>query len=92
MNIINKKDLLKYLQENPSVSFSIDGFEENFAVCENRLTEHMVFINKDLISQDAKTGDILIIKDDTLIIDMEETKKEQDVIKTLANQLFKRKS
>ncbi len=92
MNILTINDLLKYLQKNLSASFSIDRFEENFAVCENLSTEEMILISQNLISKEAKPGDILVLKENILIVDLEATKNQQDHVKNLVDQLFKRKS
>lgn len=92
MNIMDKNNLVKCTQENSSISFSIDRFEGYFAVCENRLTEEMILISKTLIPEGAKPGDILVIENNMLVIDVQKTKKEQVDIKNLAQKLFKRKS
>lgn len=91
MKFLTLNDLLKYINNNNSISFSIDRFEENFAVCENRLTQEMILISKELIPTPSKTGDILILKNNILVIDKKTTNQEQEEIKNLVNQLFKRK-
>ena len=92
MNILAKKDLLKYVEDSSSISFSIDRFEEDFAVCENKLTEEIILISQNLIPKEAKSGDILIFKNNMLIVDIQETQTQQENIKNLVEQLFKRKS
>lgn len=91
MKFLTLSNLLKYINNNTSISFSIDRFEENFAVCENRLTQEMILISKELIPNQSKTGDILIFENNILVIDIKTTNQEQEEIKNLVNQLFKRK-
>ena len=92
MDIKTKQDLLNYLNENKKAKFSIDRFEENFAVCENKETLEMINISKNLIPETASIGDILTLKDDILIIDVLKTKDQQKKIESLVSQLFKKKS
>lgn len=104
MDIKTKQDLLNYLNKNKKQNeneinkknntpkFSIDRFEEDFAVCENKETLEMINISKNLIPENASIGDILTLKDDILIIDVLKTKDQQKKIESLVSQLFKRKS
>ena len=92
MDIKTKQDLLNYLNENKKAKFSIDRFEENFAVCENKETLEMINISKNLIPENASIGDILTLKDDILIIDVLKPKDQQKKIASLVSQLFKKKS
>ena len=98
MDIKTKQDLLNYLnkneinEKNNTPKFSIDRFEEDFAVCENKETLEMINISKTLIPENASVGDILTLKDDILIIDVLKTKDQQKKIESLVSQLFKRKS
>lgn len=89
MDILNKSDLKNYIEKE--ISFSIDRFEEDFAVCENRATHEMVNISRKLLPLSAKPGDILILKNFELILDSEKTKEEQKEIKNLVDNLFKKK-
>ena len=93
MDIKTKQDLLNYLNEkNNTPKFSIDRFEEDFAVCEDKETLEMINISKTLIPTNASVGDILTFKNDILIIDVLKTKDQQKKIESLVSQLFKRKS
>ena len=89
MNILNKSDLQIFIK-NKKLSFSIDRFEENFAVCEVKETNEIINISKELLPIAAKEGDILKIDNSELIIDYEKTKNEQKEIKNLVDGLFKK--
>ena len=52
-----KIDLAKKL--NAIQEFSIDRFEKNFAVLENRDTREIINIEKEKIPKEAKEGDVL---------------------------------
>lgn len=90
--ITDKNNLLKYFRENKVINLSIDRFTEDFAVCEDITNEEMINIIKELIPEKAIAGDILIIKNDILIIDKKTTRDQQKEVKSLVDQLFKSKS
>lgn len=80
--------------DNNSMSkiyFSIDRFEDNFAVCENRQTGELINIPISELPENAKEGSILILKNGKYLLDIESTKKEQKEVKNLVDNLFKRK-
>lgn len=85
------KDLENHISKT-NLSFSIDRFEGNFAVCENLQTHEMINIEKSLIPKNCKTGDIIVFADGKYILDENQTKKEKEEIKNLVNNLFKRKN
>ena len=90
--ITDKNNLIKYFRENKVINLSIDRFTEDFAVCEDITNEEMINIIKELIPEKAIAGDILIIKNDILIIDKKTTRDQQKEVKSLVDQLFKSKS
>lgn len=71
--------------------FSIDRFEGEFAVCENKETSEIVNIKKSLLPENCKVGDIIKFKNGVYLIDEITTQNEKDEIKTMVNNLFKRK-
>lgn len=83
-NIKNNNEITTY--------YSIDRFINNFAVCENKTTGEFINIPRKLIDSSAKVGDIIFRKKNKFIIDTEQTKKEQQEIKSLAKSLFKKKN
>lgn len=72
-------------------TFSIDRFEENYAVCENRETGEFVNIPIDKLPENCTKGSILKLENGKYILDAISTKEEQEEIKKLVNNLFKRK-
>ena len=83
-NVQNNNELTTY--------YSIDRFINNFAVCENKTTGEFINIPKKLIDSSAKAGDIIYRKNNKFIIDINQTRKEQEEIKSLVTSLFKRKN
>jgi len=65
----------------------IDRFEEDFAVVE--LPDgNMLNIKKNKIPSEAKEGDVLIIKNDEILIDREETKRRKSEIEKMMDDLW----
>ena len=83
-NIQNNNELTTY--------YSIDRFINDFAVCENKTTGEFINIPRKLIVSSAKVGDIIYRKNNKFIIDINQTRKEQEEIKSLVTSLFKRKN
>ncbi len=76
---------------NKEYTFSIDRFEGEFAVCENKQTSEMVNIKKSLLPENCKEGDIIKFKNGVYLIDELATQNEKNEIKDMVNNLFKRK-
>lgn len=70
--------------------FSIDRFEGDFAICENKSTGEMVNIKKSLLPESSKEGDILKIENGVYILDKVATQNNQNEIKNMVNNLFKK--
>lgn len=70
--------------------FSIDRFENEFAICENMQTGEMVNIEKSLLPQEAKEGSIIKYENGNYVLDFEKTVKRQENIKNIVNNLFKK--
>lgn len=98
-NNLNKKsskssfseELENYINKTNTL-FSIDRFEGNFAICENKQTQEIVNIQKNLLPINATEGDIIRFVNGKYILDIEQTKKEREDIKNLVDNLFKRKN
>lgn len=84
------KELKKSIEK--STSFSIDRFEGELAVCENKETNEMININRSLLPENCKEGDIIKLENGVYIIDKFTTNTEQEEIKNMVNNLFKRKN
>ena len=73
-------------------TFSVDRFEGNFAVCENRETGEIINIPLSELPENCKSGSILKFENGKYILDLEETKKEQEIVKNMVSNLFKKKN
>ena len=83
-------ELNNYIQKSET-TFSIDRFEGNFAICENKQTGQMQSIPKSELPSDISEGDIIKFENGKYILDIEATNKEKQEIKNLVDNLFKRK-
>lgn len=84
------KELQNHINKINS-KFSIDRFEDKFAVCENLETHEMINIEKDLLPDNCKEGSIIKLENNQYILDETETQEKQAEIKNLVNNLFKKK-
>lgn len=66
----------------------IDRFEENYAVCENE-DRTMINLEKKLLPNGAKEGDILVLQDGTISIDKADTQKRKNEIDDLMEDMWK---
>lgn len=64
----------------------IDRFEGNYAICQKE-DESMVDISKDKLPKKVKEGDILIIENNTITIDIDATVKRREYLEKLFNEL-----
>ena len=78
--------------EKTKTTFSVDRFEGNFAVCENRETGEFIDIPISELPENIKQGSIIKLENGNYILDIESTKKEQEEIKNLVDNLFKKKN
>ena len=78
-NFINQ--LKSYLDKNSNPMYTLDRFEGNFAVLENRTTKEMTDIPISNIPSNAKEGDILKLSNGSYIVDYEETRTVSDKIR-----------
>ncbi len=75
-----------------SIQFSIDKFEGEFAVCENKETNEIINIRKSLLPKNCKEGDIIKLENGVYIIDKISTENAHKEIKNLVDNLFKKKN
>ncbi|KPU26881.1 pyruvate kinase [Caloranaerobacter sp. TR13] len=66
---------------------TIDRFEGKYAIVE---LENLKIINilKDKLPQNAKEGDVVVIKDNEYYIDIEETQRRKEQIEKVFEDLF----
>lgn len=88
-NFIN--ELKNYLNKNSNPMYTLDRFEGNFAVLENRNTKEMTDIPISNIPFNAKEGDILKLSNGSYVIDYEETSIVSDRIRNKMDNLKKSK-
>ncbi|WP_139904698.1 DUF3006 domain-containing protein [Clostridium thermarum] len=65
----------------------IDRFEGNYAVCEKE-DRTIIDISRDKLPPEAKVGDVLIITEDVIVIDIERTKEKKREIEELTKDLW----
>lgn len=90
----NSKDFSSELNnyiEKTKTKFSVDRLEGTFAVCENHETGEFIDIPLAELPKNIKEGSILKLENGNYILDIESTQKEQEEIKNLVDNLFKRK-
>ena len=83
-----QRELTNKLEEMES-KFTIDRFERDVAVLENRDTGEMLNVSKKDLPQDAKEGTILKLNKDKYEIDLDEQKIVADRIKNKMKNLWK---
>lgn len=82
-------ELKTYLEQSFNPMYTLDRFEEDFAVLEDRNSKKMLDIPISNIPSNAKEGDILKLSNGSYIIDPEETKIVSDRIKQKMDNLKK---
>lgn len=83
-----QRELTNKLEEMEN-KFTVDRFEGNIAVLENRDTGEMFNVNKDELPQEVKEGTILKLNNDKYEIDLEEQIEVENRIKDKMNKLWK---
>ena len=74
-------ELRNHLERNSNPLYTLDRFEGEFAVLEDRNTKKMIDIHISNIPSNAKTGDILKLSNGSYVIDNEKTKEVSDRIR-----------
>ncbi len=82
-------ELKTYLEQSFNPMYTLDRFEGNFAVLEDRNSKKMLDIPISNIPSNAKEGDILKLSNGSYIVDHEETKIVSDRIKQKMDNLKK---
>lgn len=85
MKQFDSKDLDKISKED---RFTLDRFEGDFAICENRKDGSMIQVPKNLIEENAPLGSILQLENGKLRFCKEETNDARNTIKNLLNDLY----
>ena len=82
-----QRELTNKLDEMET-KFTVDRFEGNLAILENRETGEMVSINKEELPSNAKEGTILKLENNKYELDLEEQNKVEERIKNKMNKLW----
>ena len=82
-----QRELTNKLNEMET-KFTVDRFEGNIAVLENRETGEMININKAELPNGAKEGTILKLENNKYELDLEEQAKAEERIKNKMNNLW----
>jgi len=85
MKQFDSKDLKNFSKDD---RFTLDRFEEDFAICENRKDGSMIQIPKNLVEENAPIGSILRVENGKLRFCKEETNDAKSNIKNLLNDLY----
>ncbi len=64
----------------------IDRFEDKYAICQKE-DEEMINLLKSKLPEGCKEGDILLIENDNITVDIEATKKRREYLEKLFNEL-----
>lgn len=83
-----KRELTNKFEEMEN-RYTVDRFEGDIAVIENRDTGEMININKNDLPNDIQEGSILKINNGKYEIDLEEEKNTEQRIKDKMNKLWK---
>ncbi len=83
-----QRELTNKLEEMEN-KFTVDRFEGDMAVLENRDTGEIFNVNRNDLPQEVKEGTILKLNNNKYEIDLEEQKIVEDRIKDKMNKLWK---
>lgn len=67
---------IRRMNDNNIEEFTIDRFEGNIAVCENRQTKEMINVKAEELTEGAREGNILIRKEGKFVLNQG---KEQEI-------------
>lgn len=73
---------------NAIEEFTIDRFEEDIVVLENRKTQEIINLKKEELPEEIKSGDILKKINGKFLVDKTETKKVENRIEQKMNHLW----
>lgn len=76
------------LMNNDIKQYTIDRFEENIAVCEERETKEIINVRVEDLPKEAREGSVLIYKDGGFSIDKEQEQEIEKRIKEKMDNLW----
>ena len=87
LGILDAKEKLKKLPED--TLFTLDRYESEYAVCENRTTGEMFDIPRLMVDPYARDGDILKLENGKYRIDYNENEKQREISRELTKRVTK---
>lgn len=69
------------------MKYIVDRFEGDFVLCETENNE-FITVERSLLPQHVKEGDVLLQAGNEFVIDLQETQKRKEHIKKLADELW----
>lgn len=90
LGILDAKEKLKKLPED--TLFTLDRYESNYAVCENRTTGKMYDIPRTMVESNAKECDILKLEGNTYRITHNENGKPSKYVEKLVDSIVNYKN
>lgn len=87
LGILDAKEKLKTVPED--TLFTLDRYESNYAVCENRTTGEMFDIPRLMVDPYARDGDILKLENGKYRIDYNENEKQREISRELTKRVTK---
>ena len=88
INIFIKELEERLIEMEKEKFYTVDRFEGDIAVCEDRDTMEMINISKSELPSDIKEGSIVKYKDGNYSLDVEEQKRIEERIKEKMNNLW----
>ena len=91
-----KFDMIEFIQElegmlksmENEIEYTVDRFEGDFAVCENRVTRQIINIDKNELPEGVEEGTFIKYKDGKYILDEEKQKIIEKRISEKMNDLW----
>ena len=80
--------IAKAFENMQEITYVIDRFEENYAVCENRETREMINIEVSKLPSNIKEGDVLTYKDNIFSVNTELQKEIEERIQEKVKNIF----
>ena len=90
LGILDSKEKLKKLPED--TLFTLDRYESNYAVCENRTTGEIFDIPRLMVEPNAKEGDILKLEENIYQIAHNENGKPSKYVENLLDSIVNYKN
>lgn len=88
VDVPNEEELLKNLLDKKYEEYTIERFEENIVVLENRENQKMINVGRDKIPEGVKEGDIVRVINGKILKDEKKTEEVSERIKNKMDDLW----